>query len=143
MYYKNLQQEFGISILLITHDLGVVAEIADRVLVMYCGKIVEEGTVKEIFENPLHPYTKGLMDSIPELSGPRKEKLDAIPGVVPNPLELPTGCNFVTRCMTCDGKVQPRCADTSKAFFGNSVSCWNPLEKEGESLDYATTSSFS
>src|SRR5699024_1258438 len=82
---KYLQKETNISVLLITHDLGVVAEMADRVLVMYCGKIVEEGTVYEIFENPLHPYTKGLMESVPPLHGPVKEQLDGIPGIVPNP----------------------------------------------------------
>ena len=140
---RKLQQESGISILLITHDLGVVAETADRVLVMYCGKIVEEGTVEDIFENPLHPYTKGLMACIPALHGPSKEQLDAIPGVVPNPLDLPTGCNFVTRCEYATEK----CGQTSPTLLqsqsGNRVSCWNPLEKEGEITNYAATFSFS
>jgi oligopeptide transport system ATP-binding protein len=128
---RELQKEFGISILLITHDLGVVAETADRVLVMYCGKIVEEGNVEEIFETPGHPYTKGLMDSIPSLYGPSEETLNAIPGVVPNPLELPKGCNFVTRCAFATDKCHEASPALKSHASGNRVSCWNPLAKEG------------
>ncbi|MEH7235893.1 ABC transporter ATP-binding protein [Bacillus sp. JJ1562] len=140
---RELQQVSGVSILLITHDLGVVAETADRVLVMYCGKIVEEGTVENIFEKPLHPYTKGLMASVPELYGPSKAKLDAIPGVVPNPLELPTGCSFVTRCEYATEKCSQTPPTLTQHPSGNRVSCWNPLEKEGEFVQYAATTSFS
>ncbi|MFD4819887.1 ABC transporter ATP-binding protein [Peribacillus butanolivorans] len=129
---RKLQREFGISILLITHDLGVVAETANRVLVMYCGKIVEQGTVEEIFENPLHPYTMGLMTSVPDLYGPSKVTLDAIPGVVPNPLDLPTGCNFVTRCEYATEKCRHAEPKLLRHFSGSKVSCWNLLEKEGE-----------
>ncbi|MFC5588680.1 ABC transporter ATP-binding protein [Sporosarcina soli] len=140
---RNLQHEFGISILLITHDLGVVAETADRVLVMYCGKIVEEGTVEAIFEKPLHPYTKGLMASIPPLHGPSKEKLDAIPGVVPSPLKLPKGCHFSTRCEFAT----ERCHHEEPALIlhpsGSRVSCWNPLVEEREMTQYATAASIS
>lgn len=136
---KDLRHEFGISILLITHDLGVVAELADRVLVMYCGKIVEEGTVEDVFKNPLHPYTKGLMESVPELTGPRVDKLGTIPGVVPNPLELPLGCNFVTRCSFATEKCRQEAPELEMHSNGNSVSCWNPLGKEGGSLNYAAT----
>ncbi|AGA70116.1 oligopeptide/dipeptide ABC transporter, ATP-binding protein [Desulfitobacterium dichloroeliminans LMG P-21439] len=121
---RDLQKKFGISILLITHDLGVVAETADRVLVMYCGKIVEEGNVEGIFANPQHPYTKGLMDSIPSLAGPSKETLDAIPGVVPNPLELPKGCNFVTRCSFGMDKCHEVAPELAQQPSGNRVSCW-------------------
>lgn len=128
---RELQKEFDISILLITHDLGVVAETADRVIVMYCGKIVEEGNVGEIFENPAHPYTKGLIDSIPSLFGPSKEILDAIPGVVPNPLELPKGCNFVTRCAFAIDKCHTVTPVLKDLPSGSSVSCWNPLLKRG------------
>jgi len=139
---RELRQEFGISILLITHDLGVVAEVADRVLVMYCGEIVEEGTVEEIFEDPIHPYTKGLMSSIPALHGPSQEKLEAIPGVVPNPLELPKGCNFVTRCE----RAKEECSRNSPKMIqypsGSSASCWNPLIKEKEVKEHATAASF-
>lgn len=128
---RDLQKESGISILLITHDLGVVAETADRVLVMYCGKIVEEGTVEEVFENPQHPYTKGLMDSIPPLYGPSKETLDAISGVVPNPLELPKGCNFVTRCAFATEKCREVSPSLEEHHLGNRVACWNPLIRAG------------
>jgi oligopeptide/dipeptide ABC transporter ATP-binding protein len=128
---RNLQQEFGISILLITHDLGVVAEIADRVLVMYCGKIVEEGTVEEIFDHPMHPYTKGLMASVPELYGPTREKLETIPGTVPNPLELPSGCNFVNRCEYAIEGCRQEEPSLIQHQSGNKVSCWNPLKHEG------------
>ncbi|MEL7564837.1 MAG: ABC transporter ATP-binding protein [Dehalobacterium sp.] len=132
---RDLQKEFGISILLITHDLGVVAETADRVLVMYCGKIVEEGSVEEIFANPQHPYTKGLMDSIPSLSGPSKETLDAIPGVVPNPLELPKGCNFVTRCAFAMEKCREVSPELEKHSSGNRVSCWIHSSRKGYGED--------
>ncbi len=98
----SLREEFGLSILLITHALGVVAEVADRVIVMYAGKIVEEAPVRELFSNPLHPYTVGLLDSIPRLhqgTGPLKaSRLKAIDGVVPGLLHLPDGCTFYDRC---------------------------------------------
>lgn len=96
----KLKNELNTSILLITHDLGVVAETADRVVVMYCGKVVEKGTVKEIFEKPLHPYTQGLLSSIPKIDE-KVDKLFIIPGMVPNPLEMPKGCAFSTRCSKC------------------------------------------
>ncbi|MCY6355443.1 ABC transporter ATP-binding protein [Clostridium sp. ZS2-4] len=96
----KLRDKFGTSILLITHDLGVVAETADKVVVMYSGQIVEKGKVGEIFEKPLHPYTEGLLNSIPKIDG-NKEKLFMIEGVVPNPLNLPKGCPFSTRCTKC------------------------------------------
>jgi len=92
---KNEKKES--SIILITHDLAVVAEICDRVIVMYCGKVQEIATTVEIFQNPLHPYTIGLKNSIPVL-GEKKEKLDTIPGMVPSILNLPEGCKFCTRC---------------------------------------------
>ncbi len=142
---RNLQEETGISVLLITHDLGVVAEIADRVLVMYCGKIVEEGTVDELFENPLHPYTKGLMASVPELSEHSKRRLETIPGSVPNPLELPKGCNFCDRCPYASeecGEKEPVLTKAS-AESDRQVACWYPLGKKGEINHYAKTSNFS
>jgi peptide/nickel transport system ATP-binding protein len=94
---KELQQEFDMSVILITHDLGVVAETCDRVAVMYAGKIVECASVAELFEQPKHPYTLGLFQSLPALAA-RREILPVIPGSVPNPLEFPSGCRFRTRC---------------------------------------------
>lgn len=96
----KLKEKLGTSILLITHDLGVVAETADKVVVMYCGKVVESATVDEIFENPMHPYTQGLLNSIPKIDE-ECEKLFMIPGMVPNPLEMPEGCAFSSRCSKC------------------------------------------
>ena len=87
------------SILLITHDLGVIAEMAEQVLVMYTGRVVEHASVRELFENPLHPYTQGLMRSMPSrVIGNGRERLKPIPGVVPSLLALPPGCKFNTRC---------------------------------------------
>ena len=86
------------AILLITHNLAVVAETCHRVIVMYGGKIQEVATVRELFKNPLHPYTKGLLASLPTVDGPRQERLTTIPGSVPSILDLPAGCKFVTRC---------------------------------------------
>lgn len=94
---KDVSQKFDTSILLITHDLGVVSEIAERVVVMYCGQVVEEASVDDLFNEPLHPYTQGLMESIPSIDG-NIEKLNSIPGNVPTPDNLPTGCRFAPRC---------------------------------------------
>ncbi len=97
---RKLQREIGMSILFITHNLGVVAEMADRVVVMYGGRVVEEGTVVEIFKQPKHPYTMGLLHSIPRVdhAADQQDRLEAIPGNVPNPLYLPSGCAFHPRC---------------------------------------------
>ena len=94
---NNLQQENGMSTILITHDLGVVAETCDDVVVMYAGKIVEKASTKEIFTNPKHPYTIGLLNSIPRL-GEKKNRLNTIPGIVPSLAKLPIGCRFQDRC---------------------------------------------
>ena len=93
----DLQKTTGMSILMITHDLGVVAQVADAVCVMYAGKIVERANVMELFNNPLHPYTQGLLRSLPRLSQ-KKKRLDVIPGNVPDPLHFPPGCRFHPRC---------------------------------------------
>jgi oligopeptide/dipeptide ABC transporter ATP-binding protein len=95
---RDLQQEFRMSILIITHDLGVVAELADDVAVMYASKVVEYAPVKELFAHPLHPYTLGLFRSRPSLKTAKGDKLNVIPGTVPNPLRFPPGCKFHPRC---------------------------------------------
>jgi peptide/nickel transport system ATP-binding protein len=94
---NRLRTELGMAILLITHDLAVIAETAHRVIVMYAGKIVEETDVKELFARPLHPYTQGLMGSIPRLDQ-KRDRLASIEGVVPSPFGLPDGCRFFNRC---------------------------------------------
>lgn len=99
----NLREKFKMAVMLITHDLGVVAESADRVIVMYCGRIVEEAPVVELFESPKHPYTRGLLDSIPKIDED-KDRLFMIDGMVPNPLNMPKGCTFSDRCDKCMDK---------------------------------------
>jgi oligopeptide/dipeptide ABC transporter ATP-binding protein len=94
---RDLRSRLGTSVILITHDLGVIAEMADRVAVMYAGQIVEQADVNTIFDKPLHPYTQGLIGSIPVL-GEVRERLDVIPGNVPNLVNLPAGCRFASRC---------------------------------------------
>jgi oligopeptide/dipeptide ABC transporter ATP-binding protein len=95
---KSLQESLNMSIMIITHNLGVVAEMADRVAVMYMGKIVESGLSRVIFKNPLHPYTVGLMKSVPKMGQNIKERLIPIPGTVPDPFSIPKGCAFYPRC---------------------------------------------
>src|SRR3954469_18699129 len=95
---EELKRKLGMALLLITHDLGGVAERADEVAIMYGGIIVERTTAREIFRRPLHPYTVGLLNSLPGARGHKKKRLAAIPGVVPSPLDLPSGCRFRDRC---------------------------------------------
>ena len=99
---RDIRKEHNTAILMITHDLGVVAELCDRVIVMYCGKIVESGTVRQIFHNPLHPYTRDLLASLPSLDK-KQDRLNTIHGVVPSITALPTGCRYHPRCtVLCD-----------------------------------------
>ncbi len=100
MLIKQMQQELGISLILITHNLGIVAHMVERIYVMYLGKIVEEGSVRDIFNHPKHPYTQGLLRSVPRLTGQYK-KLESIPGTVPHGFDLPLGCAFHPRCESC------------------------------------------
>lgn len=122
---KELKQKLNMSLLLITHDLGVVSDVCDRVIVMYAGRIVEEQLTGNLFTNPLHPYTIGLLKSLPELGRwKRGERLETIPGNVPNPLEKISGCKFHPRCpkaMDICRKEEPQLRDISDGSF---VRCW-------------------
>ncbi|MCB2293892.1 ABC transporter ATP-binding protein [Clostridium algoriphilum] len=124
----NLKNKLNTAILLITHDLGVVAETADKVVVMYCGKIVEKATSLQLFEKPLHPYTKGLLLSIPKVDE-KVDQLFMIPGMVPNPLNMPKGCSFSDRCSKCMdicSQKQPELVE----YEGRKVRCFLYSEKQ-------------
>jgi oligopeptide/dipeptide ABC transporter ATP-binding protein len=99
---KRLRRDHGMGLLYITHDTAVVAEIADRVVVMYAGQVVEEGPVREVLESPLHPYTRGLMQCAPRLDSRPRTRLASIPGTVPPPREFPAHCRFAERCPLAD-----------------------------------------
>lgn len=123
---RVLQKEFQTGMILITHDLGVVAEMCDDVMVMYAGKAVEQGTVQDIFYRPKHPYTRGLLDSIPHFeSAERLDRLRTIPGLVPSLLSLPKGCRFYDRC----SRHQPDCQSAMPPLEGSNhkVACYYPL----------------
>ncbi|REE81201.1 oligopeptide/dipeptide ABC transporter ATP-binding protein [Paenibacillus taihuensis] len=120
---RRFKEESGMSILLITHDLGVVAEMADYVVVMYAGKVVEEGEVVALFENPQHPYTKGLLKSKPIINQ-RQDELYSIPGQVPNPLELTPSCYFHDRCAYCMDICRTQQPVLKDAGNGQKVACW-------------------
>ncbi|AZR73692.1 peptide ABC transporter ATP-binding protein [Anoxybacter fermentans] len=122
---KELKEEFNTAIMLITHDLGVVAEVCDRVAVMYAGKVVEYSDVNTIFGNPRHPYTWGLLKSIPKLDSQVKRLL-TIEGVVPNPLHLPEGCKFHPRCRFATDKCRESEPEIEELSPGHSVRCWYP-----------------
>jgi oligopeptide/dipeptide ABC transporter ATP-binding protein len=122
-----MREKMGTSVLLITHDLGVIAEMAERVAVMYAGLIVEQADSEELFDHPLHPYTQGLIGSIPIL-GKIKERLDVIPGIVPNLIDPPPGCRFAPRCparvkygLKICNEVQP---DLEEVRADHFVRCW-------------------
>ncbi len=118
---KSLQDEMGMSIMVITHDLGVIARMAHDVVVMYLGKIVERGTVRDIFHRPVHPYTKGLLNSIPRLD--QKKRLVAIKGVVPTPYDLPPGCGFAKRCPMAFDRCSTQPPEIPVAA-GHAARCW-------------------
>ncbi len=120
---QQLQERLGMAIILITHDLGVIAEVADRVAVMYAGKIVETGDVQSIYHDPLHPYTVGLQAAIPHI-GERKERLSQIEGTVPSPLNFPTGCRFHPRCPIADEKCRTEEPSLITHVEGHLVACW-------------------
>ena len=120
---KKVQKECGASIMLITHDLGVVAEMADYVVVMYAGKIVEKGTVYEIFDNPMHPYTVGIQKAKPSLESDLSEELYSIPGNVPNPINIPDECFFKGRCNRRCGKCEGAYPREIKITDTHSVFC--------------------
>ncbi|MXW07011.1 MAG: ABC transporter ATP-binding protein [Gammaproteobacteria bacterium] len=119
----ELQRENGMAVIFITHDLAVIAEIADRVVVMYAGRVAEEATALELFSQPLHPYTQGLLNSIPTLSGIPKTQLKTIRGMVPSFANMPSGCRFRNRCE----RAQQLCAQEVPEYFGaqqaRSVAC--------------------
>lgn len=119
---QDLQQKMNTSIILITHDLAVVAEVADRAVVMYCGKVVEEAPVNDLFDNPLHPYTKGLLKSIP-LVNEKTEHLYVIDGMVPNLMHLPPGCAFAARCPDACSRCLEEIPDLIQVSPGRKVSC--------------------
>ncbi|TFG92621.1 MAG: ABC transporter ATP-binding protein [Candidatus Atribacteria bacterium] len=120
----NLLKEFNGSLIMITHDLGVIAEIADRIAIMYAGKVVEYTDKRTIFHNPLHPYTLGLLTSIPRLDMEMK-RLNVIPGIVPNPLHFPSGCKFNPRCRFMTDRCEKEEPPLFKIEEGHLVKCWN------------------
>lgn len=129
---KDLQKEVGCSIMLITHDLGVIAEMADEVIVMYAGKVIEKGTTKEIFSSPMHPYTIGLQKSKPLITSSTSEPLYSIPGQVPSPINLPNHCYFKNRCNKCNSKCNNTYPELIKLSDTHYVSCWLYDEKEAK-----------
>lgn len=129
---KILQKEEGCSVMLITHDLGVIAEMADEVVVMYAGRVIEKGTAEEIFHNPMHPYTIGLQKSKPLITSSSTEPLYSIPGQVPNPINLPDCCYFRNRCEKCIGKCNGEYPPEIKVSDTHFVSCYLYDQKGNE-----------
>jgi len=127
---RKLALEFNTALVLITHDLGVVAEMAQKIAVMYAGRIVEQGTVVEVFDKPYHPYTAGLMFSIPRLDGISKQKLYTIEGVVPDLAQLPPGCTFAERCEYAQAICRTEQPLLKTLAGGRQVACHFALEGE-------------
>jgi len=129
--FKSLRDKFNMSVILITHDMGVIAEMADNVMVMYAGNMVEYGDTATILNHPEHPYTKALMEAVPRLDE-EKDKLNAIPGIIPGLTNMPDGCHFNPRCKYATNKCKEMKPEESFAN-GRKVCCWNlELAKEGE-----------
>jgi oligopeptide/dipeptide ABC transporter ATP-binding protein len=128
---RKLQRDFGAAMILITHDLGVVAETCQEVAVMYAGRIVEYGTVEDIFYRPKHPYTRGLLDSIPHFeTGHKLEQLRTIKGMVPSPMNLPKGCRFADRCPYVQDDCRAAYPSLENMRGIHKVACYHPLSEE-------------
>ena len=127
---QKMQDESGTSIIMITHDLGLIAETCDDVVVMYAGRIAEQGAVGDVFDHPRHPYTQGLLASIPRLSTPRKSRLRTIEGMVPALTDMPAGCRFNNRCPHADAHCVARYPEIADISDGHLVAChkWQSLD---------------
>ena len=121
---RKLKVELNTSTILITHDLGVVAEMCDKVAIMYCGMIMEYGTLRDVYKNPAHPYTQGLFDSLPDLDT-EVPRLKPIPGMVPDPTELPAGCPFENRCARATERCKTECPKLRTLSGTHTVRCHN------------------
>jgi peptide/nickel transport system ATP-binding protein/oligopeptide transport system ATP-binding protein len=126
---NDLKTKYDMAIMIITHDLGVVAEISDRVAVMYAGKIVEYTDVLSLFGKPMHPYTWGLLNSIPRIDH-ELSRLKAIPGIVPNPLAFPDGCKYHPRCALADARCRTEEPYLLEVTHAHKVRCWHHTEFE-------------
>jgi oligopeptide/dipeptide ABC transporter ATP-binding protein len=123
----KLQREFDMSMILVTHDLGVVAETCQRAIVMYCGRIAEKAEIEPLFASPRHPYTDGLLGSIPRVGHGEKQDLAVIPGMVPDLLHLPPGCRFADRCSRREALCDQRLPDLDGDHESRArVACFNP-----------------
>jgi oligopeptide/dipeptide ABC transporter ATP-binding protein len=124
----SLQEQLGMAILMITHDLGVIAETCRRVIVMYAGKVMEVATTQELFNNPRHPYTMGLRESIPSLAV-RGERLKVIPGKVPDLLDLPRGCRFSDRCKYAEYRCDNENIALREVSPNHLIRCWKDVHR--------------
>lgn len=137
---KELQNDLGMSVILITHDLGVIAETSSAVVVMYAGKVAEKGSVYDVFDRPTHPYTRGLLESIPRLDTPPKSRLTIIPGMVPGLLDMPKGCRFENRCAYRKDSCLVEPPAVESVGPEHEVACyeWRNIAKAGSGGDSAT-----
>jgi len=133
---KALTTEFGVALIVITHNLGVVARYADRVNIMYAGKVVERGNAHEIYANPRHPYTVGLLRSVPRLDLPRRAKLDPIEGQPPDLANLPPGCSFQARCKWAIDKCSTDSPELMETNEGHLSACWRADELGPTAIDF-------
>ena len=121
---RELREKLDMSIILVSHDLGVVANFAERVVVMYAGKVVEEGPTAEVIAHPLHPYTQGLIASIPRMSQSRSEPLNVIPGNIPDISNMPSGCRFAPRCALARRECSQAAPEMREVCPGHSARCF-------------------
>ncbi len=141
---KQLQRDMGMSVILITHDLGVIAETSAEVVVMYAGKVAEKGSVLDVFDRPSHPYTRGLLESIPRLDTPPKSRLTIIPGMVPGLLDMPKGCRFENRCRYRKDSCLVAPPEAESIAPGHQVACyeWRELQSQAAPGGGGDSSSF-
>ena len=139
---KSLTTEFGVALIVITHNLGVVARYADRVNIMYAGKIIERGSAREIYSNPRHPYTVGLLRSVPRLDLPRRARLDPIEGQPPDLVRLPQGCAFRARCRWAIDKCATDTPELKEVDDSHWSACWRSEDLGSSAIDFLGGSEF-